>query len=405
MAALANDAQKRVLLVASHPVQYAVPQYRLLAQRGDIEILLAYCSLRGAEAALDPGFGVEVQWDVPLMDGYPWVHLPNISPWAGARSFLDLVNPGLWSLVRHGGFDAIALFTGYTVVSFWIAALAARTSAIPLLFGTDGFSLDSRSGSAMRAVVKRRAWPALFRLADVAIVPSSGGVALMRSLGLPDERIALTPYVVDNWWWVEKALQVDRQEVRRSWGIPEEDFVILFSAKLAPWKRPEDLLQAFAALSLPDAWLVFAGDGALRASLECDAHRLGVAEKVRFLGFVNQSRLPAAYVASDVLVLPSAYEPFGVVTNEAMLCGRPVIVSDQVGARFDLVTHGETGFMFPVGDVGALTALLRTLHADRGLLQRLSRAARERMEEWTPEQNADAFVHAVQQAVAFRKGR
>src|SRR5205807_2345173 len=135
-----------------------------------------------------------------------------------------------------GRFDAVVLFTGYTVASFWIAALAAKGSATALLFGTDASSQDSRSGSVWKVFLKRIAWPALFRLADVAIVPSTGTLRLLRSLGLPAERIVLTPYIVNNRWWTEQASRIDRREVRRSWGIPEDAFVVLYSAKLVPWK-------------------------------------------------------------------------------------------------------------------------------------------------------------------------
>src|SRR5207248_580451 len=109
-----------------------------------------------------------------------------------------------------------------------------------------------------------------------------------------------------------------------------------------PWKRPDDVLSALAQLDSPNAWLVYAGDGQMRADLAALARELGVSERVKFMGFVNQSQLPETYRAADILVLPSEYEPFGLVVNEAMACGLPAIVSDQVGARFDLVRHGET---------------------------------------------------------------
>jgi glycosyltransferase involved in cell wall biosynthesis len=111
---------------------------------------------------------------------------------------------------------------------------------------------------------------------------------------------------------------------------------------------------------------------------------LGVAHRVRFLGFVNQSRLPDVYRAADILVLPSEYEPFGVVVNEAMLCGRPVIVSDRVGAKYDLVREGETGFVYPCGDIEALAQILREVLPDRERLRKMGEAARKRMETWSP---------------------
>ncbi len=397
-----GDRRYRVLLVGSHPVQYAAPVFRKMAAHPQLDILVAYCSLQGAEAGVDPGFGVEVEWDVPLLQGYPWIYVPNQSPKPRLESFFGLVNPRLWQIVREGWFHAVVVFTGYAYASFWIVAAAARASRTALLFGTDAYSLQPRDGRRWKAKVKRLFWPRLFRLADMVIVPSSGSVSLMRSLGIPAERVALTPYVVDNDWWIRQAGRVDRAAVRAEWQIPEDAPVVLFCAKLQPWKRPLDVLYAFRRAELPAAWLVFAGEGPLRPRLEAEARTLGLADRVRFLGFVNQSRLPAIYRASDLSVLPSEYEPFGVVVNEAMLCGCPTAVSDCVGARFDLVRPGETGFVFPCGDVDALAAVFREVLPNRDRLRQMGEAARTRMSNWSPEQNIEALVGAIEGAVQLR---
>ena len=139
---------------------------------------------------------------------------------------------------------------------------------------------------------------------------------------------------------------MDRAAVRRAWNIPAEAPVALFCAKLQPWKRPQDPLLAFAKAKLPQAYLVYAGEGPLRPRLESQARDFGVADRVKFLGFVNQSGLPSVYKASDLMILPSEREPFGVVVNEAMLCGCPVAASDRVGAGYDLITPGQNGFIF-----------------------------------------------------------
>ena len=94
----------RVLLVGTHPVQYSSPMFRLYAKDPRFEIQVAYCSLQGAEAEFDRDFGVEVKWDVPLLEGYPWVAVPNRSWSPGLGSFFGLFNPGIWSLIRHGTF-------------------------------------------------------------------------------------------------------------------------------------------------------------------------------------------------------------------------------------------------------------------------------------------------------------
>src|SRR5277367_4113106 len=396
------DRRYRVLAVGTHPVQYMAPIFRRMAAHPGFDLHVAYCSLRGAEAGHDPEFGATLQWDVPLLEGYAWSHIPNRG--SGEESFFGLRNPGLSKLIRKGNFDAVLCFVGYVRATFWIAWRAAKTSNAAFLFGTDTTTLAPRDGRAWKSTVKKILWPWLFRLADQVIVPSSGARDLMVSLGLSAEHVTLTPYSVDNDWWMKQSAAVDRSAVRNSWGASASDAVILFCAKLQPWKRPGDLLRAFAEANLSNALLVIAGEGPLRAELEAQATTLGIASRVRFLGFVNQSQLPAVYTAADLMVLPSEYEPFAVVVNEAMCCGCPVIVSDHVGAARDLVAPVRAALIYPCGDVAALAATLRAAVADRALLESLRRAVAGQIQKWSPAENIAATMDAIRVAVS-RLGR
>jgi glycosyltransferase involved in cell wall biosynthesis len=394
----------RVLVVCTHPVQYFAPILRRMAQHPELDIQVAYCSLQGAQLGMDPEFGIDIAWDVPLLEGYPWVQVPSRFWRPGFGRFWGMFNPGLWKLIRNGLYDAVILLTGYRYASFWIALAAAKFSRKAVLFGTDASELRARDGRRWKSVVKQTFWPALFRRADVVIVPSTRGVELMRSLGLPAGRVVLTPYVVDNEWWSDRAATVERISVRRAWGVPEEAPVVLFCAKLQSWKRPLDLLRAFAASAVPGAHLVFAGEGPLREELKAEARALGLNGRVRFIGFANQTQLPEIYRASDLLVLPSEYEPFGVVVNEAMLCGCPVAVSDRVGAGDDLVSPGQTGFVFPFGNIESLAAILKEALMAPNRLRELGEAARRRMMSWGPSDNITAVVRAVGLACELKQG-
>ncbi|MBW4649287.1 MAG: glycosyltransferase family 4 protein [Kastovskya adunca ATA6-11-RM4] len=399
-----NTRKYRLLIVASHPVQYAVPLFRLMASHQKLDILVAYCSLQGAEPEVDAGFGIEVAWDIPLLDGYPWIQLSNQSPKPRLGKFFGLINSKLWNLVRSGDFDAVVAFTGYAYASFWIVAAAAKTTKTPLLFGTDAHELSPRDRQLWKASLKKLLLPQIFRLADTTIVPSSGSVRFMHSLGIPEQLVQLTPYVVNNEWWIHQAKQVNRASVREQWEIPQEAPVVLFCAKFQPWKRPQDVLQAFAKANASDSYLVMAGEGPLRRELEAEAKALNLSERVRFLGFVNQSQLPSVYCSADLFVFPSEYEPFGVVVNEAMLCGCPVVASDRVGAGYDLIRHGETGLIYACGDVDALAAVLQDVLPHRERLKQMGEAAYKRMETWSPRENVEALVEAIEKVVASRRG-
>jgi glycosyltransferase involved in cell wall biosynthesis len=396
------EKRYRVLTVASHPVPYAVVVYRELSCHPQIDFQVAYCSLRGQEADRDPEFGVKVQWDVPLLDGYQWTHVPNRG--SGKETFWGLYNPGLWKLIRNGRFDALNCHLSYLSASFWIAFFAARLSGTAFLFGTDATSLAPRDSAHWKVRVKRFLWPRLFGLADQVTVPSSAGGELMRSLGIPQERISLTHFVIDNDWWMEQAARANRSAVRASWGISDQEVVVLFSAKLQSWKRPLDLLRAFAGAAVPNSVLVFAGEGPQRGEIEREAAALGIASRVRLLGFVNQSQLPSIYSSADLFVLPSSYDPCPVVVCEAMVCGLPALISDEIRGRFDLVQPGVTGGVFPCGDVAALAGDLQRLLSDREALAVLARNARTRMTTWSPRENVAATFTAVARAVAHRHG-
>lgn len=388
----------RVLIIASHPVQYESPILRLLEQDPRVESEVAYCSLQGAEAGIDPDFGVEVKWDIPLLDGYKWTLIRNRSWAPRIGSFFGLLNAGIWRKIRRGNFDAVVLLTGYVYATFWIALIAAKLSGVPVLFGTDATSLQPRDGKRWKITIKKRLLPAIFRLADIVIIPSEAGRQFILGMGIPESRVVLTPFVVDNAWWQQRASEVSHSEVRRQWGIPEDALVVLFCAKLQPWKRPDDVLRAFAKANVAGTYLVFAGDGSMRAGLEAEAKELGIAERTRFLGFVNQTGLPPVYRSADLFAMPSEYDPCPVVVCEAMLCGCPVVLSDEVRGRFDLVNEGRTGFIYPCGNVDAMAKILAAILSDRAKLAELSRAAVARMEKWSPREHVDALVMAAERA-------
>jgi glycosyltransferase involved in cell wall biosynthesis len=372
-----------------------------MAEHPRLDIQVAYCTLQGAEAGIDPDMGIPVKWDVPLLDGYPWVQVPNRSPWPGLQRFFGLVNPGLWKLVSAGGYDVVVAYTGYAYLSFWIALAAAKLHHVPILFGTDATSLEPRSHRYWKIWAKKRVLPAIYRMATVAIAPSAATAEYLRSLGVASDRVVVTPFVVDNEYWTSRAAHVDRESVRASWGISNGDPVVLFCAKLQPWKRPQDVLRAFAQARVRDARLIMVGDGPLRGELESEAKTLGVANQVIFKGFANQTQLPALYRSADVMVLPSEYDPCPVVVCEAMLCGCPVILSDKIRGRAELVRQAETGYFYPCGDVEALAALLREVVSDHERLKRMSEAARQRMETWSPYENFEGHVQAIERGLAL----
>jgi glycosyltransferase involved in cell wall biosynthesis len=386
-----TDQPVRVLIVSSHPIQYNSPIYRRYAEDPRLSVTVAYCSLQGAVRGFEPDFGVEISWDVPLLDGYNWIHVRNWSPSMSAERMLGLVNPGLWPVIRRGRFDVVVVY-GYRTASFWIATLAARASGSAVMLASDAHSVSSMHGNAWKLRLKSVLLPWLVRSFDGVLVPSTAASSYARSLGIAADAVLFAPYVIDNDFFRERSNTIDRHQARTRLKIPVSATLALFSGKLIPRKRPQDLL--LAASRLDNVHVAFAGDGILRDELKRTAEVLGVTSRVHFLGFINQTELPIVYRAADVLVLPSDREPFGLVVNEAFACGVPAIVSTACGSAGDLVREGLTGYVVPVGDIEALARRLGIIDAQPELRHQMAQRAGALLESWGPSQNAARFAEA-----------
>lgn len=397
-----SDQRYHVLILTTHVVPYASPNYQALATDPRLETLVAYCSLQGAEPGLDPEFGAQVQWDVPLLDGYKWVQIPNKSLRPGVGHFFGLWNPSLWKLIRRGNFDAIVIYTGYMCASFWLAVFAAKSAGVPVLISTDSTTLQSREAKRWKEWLKPFVLRRVYSFVDVIMAASSAAKKLALQLGVPEKRLRVIRCGMSKEDWSASNGKFDRAAVRASWGVPENAPVVLYCAKLQPWKKPLDLLESFAKANSRGAYLVFAGEGPQRTELESRVQSLGIPDRVRVLGFVNTSQLPSFYNAADLFVLPSAYDPCPLVVPEAMFSGLPVILSDAVLGRLEMIDVGKSGYLYPSGDIDALAGILKNVLDDPQELQHLKVGVRRQMESWTKNEFLDGWVDAVDAAVQLK---
>jgi glycosyltransferase involved in cell wall biosynthesis len=358
------DSSYRVACLVSHPIQYQAPLFRYLAARPGIDLTVFFLSDLSVRAYPDAGFGVNVKWDVPLLDGYRHEFLPRV----GSGSELSFWRPwtfGLRARLRRGRFDALWVH-GYAHRGCLAGIAAAKSLGIPVMLRGES-NLLSETDDALKLGVKRIAIPALLRTIDATLAIGRLNREYYLHYGVSADRIFAMPYAVDNEFFRGAAdrARPERETLRVDLRLQPGRPVILFASKMQPHKRAGDLLEAYARLSSdgiaePVPYLIFAGDGEDRAQLEHRATALKW-DSIRFIGFRNQSELPALYDLCDVFVLPSEREPWGLVVNEAMNAGKVVIVSDRVGAGPDLVDDGLNGFIYPARDVAALADRLRQL--------------------------------------------
>jgi glycosyltransferase involved in cell wall biosynthesis len=396
-AIVAGDPQSgvrpRLAVVASHPVQYQAPWYRALSAMVDLHVFFAHRMAAADHARA--GFDVEFEWDTPVLEGYSSSWLENVASRPGVDRFRGCNTPGIAPAIARGGFDAVVV-NGWHLLAYWQAIRAARRAGVPVMVRGDS-QLPTARGSLRRSV-KRVVYPQLLKAFDAYLAVGDRNEAYYRHYGVPAARIYRSPHCVDNAFFARAAAaaRAGANGVRRALGIPDEAIVFAFVGKFIEKKRPFDFLAALDAVGRahPAAWGLLVGDGPLRRAM--DAHRRRYDTRCTMIGFLNQQRIAAGYAAADVLVLPSnGDETWGLVVNEAMACGVPAIVSDQVGCGPDLVVPGETGFVFPCGDAAALADRMRRFLEDRALGAAMRPRVLERVARYSPREAAAGVVGAM----------
>jgi glycosyltransferase involved in cell wall biosynthesis len=332
-------------------------------------VLYAHRATPGDQARA--GFGVEFDWDTDLQSGYEHRFLNNVASQPSLNHFFGCDTPEVGKCLREGQFDAV-LVQGWHLKCYVQAMLASKMRGLPLLVRGDSQLGTPRSIS--KRIVKAALFPAFLRFFDAALYVGTRSHAYWAHYGFPKDRLFYSPHCVDTEWFSARATPDARREVRERLGIDSAAKVVLFVGKLVPFKRPLDVLNAAAQLKKAGQELevVVAGAGALNDEMREVAKMTAV--KVHFLGFCNQTEMPKIYAASDVLVLPSdGRETWGLVANEAIACGRPVVLADTVGSAQDIAADETAGLVFPVGDVGALANALTKMFSKPPTSQKIEK--------------------------------
>jgi len=388
-----SDSVSRLAIVLSHPTQYYSPWFRWLGAHTPLAFRVFYLWDFGITRQRDPQFGASFQWDTDLTTGYDWELVPNHAADPGTHRFGGLDNPALGERLAAYSPAAILLY-GYNWRSHLRALWWARRNGVPLLFRGDSHFL----GRGLPGFPRRLLLRLLYRQFSAVTFVGQANRDYFRALGVSDARLFSAPHSVDATLF-DPANRANREvasRLRHELGLDHRRLV-LFAGKFTGAKQPVELLRAFAQVATPTDALVFVGDGAEKPALEqLAAAHPGLA--VRFLPFANQSEMPARYLLADIFALPSRgyYETWGLAVNEAMHLGVPCLVSDLVGCQRDLVTPGETGWVFRADDAAALAGTLRNaLRATAGELARLRGNCLERIAGYTYRQTTDGLLAAL----------
>jgi len=379
---------KKLAIITTHPIQYYSPVFKLLHQRQQIEIRVFYTWGEGSMNKFDPGFGKTVQWDLPLLEGYPYEWVTNTSKNPGSSSFNGIVNPGLIQQIKSYGPDAILIY-GWAYASH-LKVLRHFKNKVPIIFRGDSNLLREQSGFKTLLRFALLKW--IYTHVDHALYVGTNNKAYFKKYGLKEQQLNFAPHAIDNERFAQNRDE-EAKALRDELGLNDKDILILFAGKFEDIKSPFLLLEAFQSINKENVHLLLVGNGALENELKLKA---AGNPNIHFMVFQNQSYIPVVYQACDLFCLPSKSETWGLAINEAMVCQKAVLASDKVGSAIDLIIPGNNGAIFKESALADLVLQLNTLAGKkREELTSMGKSSRQIINDWNFEKQAQAIEKAV----------
>lgn len=355
----------KLALVITHPIQYYAPVFQLLAK--EVELKVFYTAKK--RESFDPGFRQEIVWDIPLLEGYNYT--------------FNEQKPVIENLVEFN--PNYILIYGWASSSH-IQILMYFKNKIPILFRGDSNLLGNVPW--YRKPLKEYALKWVYAHVKTALYTGTTNKEYFRKYGLKESQLIFAPHAVDNKRFSSHEPSLS---VRASLGLKQNDLLVLFAGKFSRNKNPILLLHAFLKANIPNTHLLFIGSGITEGNLRNAARRWN---NIHVLPFQNQKDIPAFYKAADLFCLPSNHETWGLSINEAMACGKAVLVSDKCGAAVDLVTH-QNGGTFKHQDVNDLKHKLEYFLKQPALLEKAGRQAALDISEWNFNNQSRAIINCM----------
>jgi len=372
---------RRMVVLTEIIAPYRIPVFNVLAKREGIDLHVIFL------AETDP---TQRQWWVHKEDiRFSYEVLPGVR--RRIKNHCLLLNWGLEKALRSVAPDAI-LCGGYNYLASWIALRWAERNQIPFHLWVESTKKNFRSGDRWTEALKIR----FLRRCQGFVVPGQAAADYVGGYGVPRAKVLVAPNAVDNHFFAQQSSSVRQLAgaFRRELGLPPRFF--LFAGRLVEEKGIFDLLAAYHALPTElkrQIGLVFVGDGPARAELQRrSGDEFGT---ILLAGFAQRERLAAHYALADALVFPTHADAWGLVVNEAMACGLPIICSDAAGCAEDLVQNGGNGCVVSAHDVAQLSAAMAELATDGELRLRMGRRSREHIQGYSPEACAAGIAQTV----------
>lgn len=389
----------KLAVFMSHPIQYQVPLLRKIAAREEIDLTAYFFWDFGVKETKDPEFKQNVKWDIPILEGYKYKFIKNYSK-NPSSNFFGQLNFGVIPELFKNKYDAVLLY-GWNSFPNWLAFIFAPLVGTKIILTGESPLSQELKKSKLILAVKSVVLKIVFWLSSAIMYIGKENKKFYEFYNVPENKLFFMPYAVENERFIEEKNKLfgKRDEFRKKLNILTDTTVILFTGKLFQKKRPMDLLRAYSEIKDEKKTLVFVGDGEQRNDLEkfVEEDKL---ENVHFVGFKNQTELAEFYILSDVFILPSgAGETWGLVVNEAMCFGLPVIVSDVVGCGADLIRQGENGYIFPCGDVGSLKNSLEAIIRDKKSRENFGKKSLEIISGYSQDVDVRSIVEVLNKII------
>jgi glycosyltransferase involved in cell wall biosynthesis len=385
----------KILCLQSHPIQYFAPLFKSISKKSFCDFKVYYCTDSSIKGYNDKGFGKSVKWDIPLLEGYEYSFLKNYSPWPGTNlKFYNLINPGIIKAIINEKPDIVWIH-GWSYFTIWLAILVCKITGTKIWLKCENPLNQELKKTAITRFIKKIVlqW-FLFKLIDKFLYIGEENKGFYLYYKIPENKLVFSPYAIDNdrFSLAYNELKSEKENLKEKMHIPVNGTVLLFSGKLIPKKRPCDLLKAFTQLHDPNLFLIFLGDGELRKFIEDNITKESI-HNVIITGFLNQTELPGYYLIADIFILPSSIgETWGLVVNEAMNFGLPVIVSDMVGCAKDLVENGVNGYIYPDGNINLLSQRIKDLFYSSEKRKKFGLASKNKIESYS----FDRIIHEIE---------
>ena len=384
--------KKKLAIITSHPIQYNAPLFKLLHERKNIEIKIFYTwSQLESGKKFDPGFGKEIKWDIPLLQGYNYSFVDNVSASPGSNHYTGIDNPTLTTEITKWKADAILIY-GWAFKSHF-NAMRFFYNKIPVLFRGDSTLIDQKHG--VKKIIRNIFLRYVYSYIDMAMYVGKANKEYFLVHGLKENQLSFMPHAVENErFFSNKIIQANAINILKSLDIPKTALVFLFAGKLEIKKQPETLAKLFLEFSNTEAHLIIAGSGILEVKMkQCFAK----SKNIHFLGFCNQNEMPSVYACCDVFVLPSIgpYETWGLAINEAMAAGKALIVSDACGAAGDLVHQLKNGFIFKKNDLEELKEKIIFFIKNRSYVKKMGDYSLQILKNYNYEKDCIALEREV----------